>query len=232
MHGRIIAAAGLLLIPAAAAVAQAGPVAKVTSDQLVCQLSGDCAAADPSLNTQDKAQTRGFSIARHAGAPASNASANQASSPTRPSVSRVPQANAAAVPRNTAASSQRNLSKSRFSIAPGPVRKADLSINFISGSSVLSDSGRELANTFMQALRSPQLAGKRFMIGGHTDAVGTRALNLSLSRQRAQALVDYLVGQGAPRSQFEVKGFGFDRPLPGTSRTAPNNRRVEVVTLN
>lgn len=225
MDVRIIAAAGALLIPAGS-MAQAGPEAKVTPDQLVCKLSGDCAESDPSLNTQDKVESRGFSIARRT----STASNNQAVTPAQPSASRVPHANVATVSHG-----QSSAPMSRFAILhhPAPaVGHADLSINFISGSAVLSESGRDLAQTFMQALRSPQLAGKRFMIGGHTDAVGSRALNLSLAKQRAQALVDFLVGQGASRSHFDVKGFGFDRPLPGTNRTAPANRRVEVVTLN
>lgn len=226
MDVRIMATAVALLIPAGAA-AQAGPEARVTSDQLVCKLSGDCAESDPSLNTQDKVTSRGFSIARRPGTAANT----QAATPVQPSASRVPHANVAPVSRGQASAPMGG----RFAIShhPAPaVGHADLSINFISGSAVLSESGRDLAQTFMQALRSPRLSGKRFMIAGHTDAVGSRALNLSLSRQRAQALVDFLVGQGASRSQFEVKGFGFDRPLPGASRTAPANRRVEVVTLN
>ena len=227
MHARSIFVAGALLITAAPAMAQAGPTASVSSDQLVCQLSGDCGGHDASLNTQDKPESRGFSIARHQqGAPA-NAAVKAPSPPMNAHQNR----SLAATPARGAASAP----VGRFAIAHhpvGPVGHADLSINFVSGSAELTDSGRSLAQTFMQALRSPQLAGKRFMIAGHTDAVGSRTLNLDLSKRRAQSLVEFLVSQGASRTQFDVKGFGFDRPLPGTVGTAPSNRRVEVVTLN
>jgi outer membrane protein OmpA-like peptidoglycan-associated protein len=215
----MIFAAGALLV-SSSAMAQAGPVAQVTSDQLVCQLSGDCATNDTEA-TQDKPDSRGFRIARTA--------------PAQPAATAQPQPARVASPQG------------RFAIAhtpttsPNPPRptfhvqqvgRADLSIGFVSGSATLTDSGRQLANTFLQALRAPSLAGKRFQIGGHTDAVGSRATNLDLSQRRAQALVDYLVEQGANRTQFVAKGFGYDRPLRGTNPRAAANRRVEVVKLN
>lgn len=217
MSTKMFVAAGALLV-STSALAQAGPVAQVTSDQLVCQLSGDCGQTDAQA-TQDKPDSRGFSIARHA--------APQQAAPAQSAPARV----AAPAPRApiTAAPSRNN---ARFSISHAPVGRADLSIGFVSGSSQLTDSGRQTAQTFMQALRSPQLSGKRFQIGGHTDAVGSRAYNIDLSQRRAQALVDFLVEQGASRSQFDVKGFGFDRPLPGTNPRSASNRRVEVVKLN
>lgn len=207
-------ACGMLML-ASSAMAQAGPVAKVTSDQLVCQLSGDCEKTDTSLDTQDKPASRGFSIAKRPGAPAAAV------------------AQAAPVSHVAAPAARPMAVGVRRPAAPvGQVGHADLSISFVSGSAELTPGGKEMAQTFMQALRSPQLSGKRFMIGGHTDAVGSRALNLDLSQRRAQALVDFLVEQGASKSQFDAKGFGFDHPLAGQSANYPGNRRVEVVKLN
>jgi outer membrane protein OmpA-like peptidoglycan-associated protein len=37
---------------------------------------------------------------------------------------------------------------------------------------------------------------------------------------------------GVPRSRIEVRGYGPDRPLPGTARTSPQNRRVEAVRVS
>lgn len=220
MSTKMIFAAGALLV-SSSAMAQAGPVAQVTSDQLVCQLSGDCATNDTEA-TQDKPDSRGFRIARTA--PAQPAA--QAAPAAQPQRARV------VTPATRAPAAAPGRAASRFAIANQNVGRADLSIGFVSGSATLTDSGRQLANTFLQALRAPSLAGKRFQIGGHTDAVGSRALNLDLSQRRAQALVDYLVEQGASRSQFEAKGFGFDRPLPRTNPRSAANRRVEVVKLN
>ena len=212
-----ICSLGMLL--ATSASAQAGPVARVSSDELVCKLSGDCAKTDASLDTQDKPGSRGFSIAQHSGAKSATA------------------APAAAVQAGHYVAAPARAVSGQSHIAPRPgsapaAGRADLSINFVSGSAVLTDSGKLLAQTFMEALRAPQLAGKRFTIAGHTDAVGSRAYNIDLSQRRAQALVDYLVQQGANTGQFEVKGYGFDQPVPGSSANAASNRRVEVVTLN
>jgi OmpA-OmpF porin, OOP family len=213
MSIKTITVAAILFLPVVV-TAQTVPETKVTSQDLVCQLSGDCLG---STSTPAVAPpSRSFSIRR-------------AEPPSRA----IPQS-AAREPGMKIAPATR-----RQTVGPTPHRVAasypagrvNLSINFVTGSAVLSNSGSELAQTFMQALRSPQLSGKRFMIAGHTDAVGSRALNLSLSRRRAQAFVDYLVAQGASAAQFDVKGFGFDRPLPGIARTADANRRVEVVLL-
>lgn len=202
-HGKTIWAGALLI--AFASTARADPPAKVTSEQLVCQLSGDCTAAEASTDPIENPETRGFVINRRPAAGAGNQTARMA-------------------PRSQA--------REQTPLAPRPAGRANLAISFVSGSAVLSASGRDLARTFMEALRSPKLANKAFMIGGHTDAVGSRAYNLDLSMRRAQAVVEYLVARGVNRSRFEVRGFGFDRPLPGKSRIAAANRRVEVVTRN
>lgn len=210
------------LLSASAAMAQAGPVASVTSDQLVCQLSGDCAKADATLDTQDKPDARGFSLAWRTGAGAG------AKTPTAGQNS-----GAGYVGTRKARGVATGARHMAVAAAPvGQVGRADLSISFVSGSAELTPSGKDAAQTFMQALRSPQLSGKRFMIGGHTDAVGSRELNLGLSQRRAQALVDFLVAQGASTAQFEPKGFGFDQPIPGASPKSPSNRRVEVVKID
>jgi OmpA-OmpF porin, OOP family len=212
MSIKATAACAALLIPTILA-GQSAPEAKVTSQDLVCQLSGDCAAAPPA---SAPAPNRSFSIRR--AEPAARTATPPA--PRETGVRIAPAARKSVVGQTA-----------RRAPAAYPVGRVNLSISFVTGSATLSASGIELAQTFMQALRAPQLSGKRFLIAGHTDAVGSRALNLSLSQRRAQAFVDYLVAQGAAAGQFDVKGFGFDRPLPGTSRTAAANRRVEVVVL-
>ena len=57
-------------------------------------------------------------------------------------------------------------------------------------------------------------------------------LNMRLSRERAQAVADYLVSQGIERGRLEVRGFGYDQPLPGRRSSAPENRRVEAVRIS
>jgi OOP family OmpA-OmpF porin len=66
-------------------------------------------------------------------------------------------------------------------------------------------------------------------IQGHTDATGARAKNLALSRDRAQAVRDYLVERGVSANRLSAVGFGPDRPV-ATNRTdsgRARNRRIE-----
>jgi outer membrane protein OmpA-like peptidoglycan-associated protein len=117
--------------------------------------------------------------------------------------------------------------------APAPrVQGRDLLITFANGSSTLTPQARSNAKVFADALRTPQLNSLRFEIAGHTNATGTRTANQSLSQQRAQALVDYLVSLGVDPGRFEAKGFGFDRPINAADPRAAENRRVEARRLN
>ncbi|MFC4210670.1 OmpA family protein [Pedobacter lithocola] len=66
-------------------------------------------------------------------------------------------------------------------------------------------------------------------LAGHTDNTGGRELNLSLSKDRAEAVKAYLVSQGANASRIEATGYGPDQPI-ATNKTAAGrqeNRRVE-----
>ena len=75
-------------------------------------------------------------------------------------------------------------------------------------------------------MMKPERLSTRFMIEGHTDAVGSRESNLDLSRRRAAAVVNYLALKGIDAKRFEVMGYGFDRPVPGASSKSAANRRV------
>jgi OOP family OmpA-OmpF porin len=66
-------------------------------------------------------------------------------------------------------------------------------------------------------------------LAGHTDNTGSMALNLSLSKDRAEAVKSYLVSQGANPSRIEATGYGPNQPI-ATNKTAAGrqkNRRVE-----
>jgi OOP family OmpA-OmpF porin len=66
-------------------------------------------------------------------------------------------------------------------------------------------------------------------LAGHTDNSGSMALNLRLSKDRAEAVKAYLVSQGANASTIEATGYGPNQPI-ATNKTAAGrqqNRRVE-----
>ncbi|CAN7552645.1 MULTISPECIES: OmpA family protein [unclassified Variovorax] len=65
-------------------------------------------------------------------------------------------------------------------------------------------------------------------VEGHTDAVGSDAYNLELSRGRARAVRDYLVQRhGIDTARLKTVGYGEDRPIADSDPYAAVNRRVQ-----
>jgi outer membrane protein OmpA-like peptidoglycan-associated protein len=110
----------------------------------------------------------------------------------------------------------------------------NLSVNFATGSAELTPQAIRTLDELGRALASQDLAGFRFRVEGHTDTVGTAALNQMLSERRAAAVVDYLVTKhGIPRSRLEAVGLGDSQLLvpTGPQVNEPRNRRVQVVNI-
>jgi OOP family OmpA-OmpF porin len=66
-------------------------------------------------------------------------------------------------------------------------------------------------------------------LAGHTDNTGSMALNLRLSKDRAESVKAYLVSQGANASRIEATGYGPNQPIASnkTAQGRQQNRRVE-----
>jgi OOP family OmpA-OmpF porin len=66
-------------------------------------------------------------------------------------------------------------------------------------------------------------------LAGHTDNTGSMALNLRLSKDRAESIKAYLVSQGANASRIEATGYGPNQPIASnkTAEGRQKNRRVE-----
>jgi len=67
-------------------------------------------------------------------------------------------------------------------------------------------------------------------VSGHTDAIGSDAVNQRLSEQRAQAVADYLSYQGINRARVATRGYGKQFPIAPNDTDAgrAENRRVEI----
>ncbi len=76
-----------------------------------------------------------------------------------------------------------------------------------------------------------QVPTMKVEIAGYTDSTGTLAYNMDLSRRRANAVRDYLVGQGIAPDRVTAKGYGPASPIATntTDEGRAKNRRVEFV---
>jgi outer membrane protein OmpA-like peptidoglycan-associated protein len=74
-----------------------------------------------------------------------------------------------------------------------------------------------------------QTAYLKIQINGHTDNVGNKAANQTLSEARAKAVYDYLTGKGIGMERLRYKGFGETRPIEAneTAEGRAKNRRTE-----
>ncbi len=105
-------------------------------------------------------------------------------------------------------------------------------VNFGTGSaSIQNSSEKELEKIYNLLV---QAENSKLTIVGHTDNTGNADANVSLSKNRAQAVVDYLKRKGIPESRFQlIDGKGANEPVAdnGTEAGKAENRRVVVTFL-
>jgi outer membrane protein OmpA-like peptidoglycan-associated protein len=102
-------------------------------------------------------------------------------------------------------------------------------VQFATGTAVINADARESLARFSGIVAS--YPGLQFNVEGHTDNVGSSAMNQELSLKRAITVRDYLIAQGVPASRIDVAGLGLSAPV-GDNTTADGrarNRRVEIV---
>lgn len=68
------------------------------------------------------------------------------------------------------------------------------------------------------------------LVTGYTDSTGNDSINIPLSQARAQAVANYLTGQGVPRTRINAQGLGASNPIASnaTAEGREQNRRVEI----
>ncbi len=123
--------------------------------------------------------------------------------------------------------------------APAPAATAEnpsvsLTVQFATGSAELTPAAMRTLDELGRALSSASLAGYRFRIEGHTDTVGSRALNQALSERRAQSVVAYLESKfNVSADRLQAVGLGeAGLAVPtGPQVAEPRNRRVQVVNV-
>jgi outer membrane protein OmpA-like peptidoglycan-associated protein len=102
-------------------------------------------------------------------------------------------------------------------------------ISFLWDSAKLEDSSYPALDEVVRALQDNR--GFKVQVDGHASSDGDDAHNMTLSDQRAAAVLDYLVSKGVAKDRLISKGFGSTVPAQTNTTIAgrESNRRVEFI---
>ena len=204
-HLRSVIAGLAIVVAASATAAHAQTPGSPTAVPSEDEISRSLA---PSTRGSPLGQSRGLPVM---GAPP--APANPAIQSTT-----VPAADAGAQPSAAAAETRPSVTLHTIQFEFGSARLTPDSVATL----------KNLGNALNHALKDQQ----HFVIEGHTDARGSASYNNELSRQRAQAVLDYLVrAMGVADTRLQAVGKGFSEPVAGVSPYSAVNRRVVIINL-
>lgn len=108
-------------------------------------------------------------------------------------------------------------------------KKVDLkSLQFETGTDKLTSTDKQYLDRIIDYFKS--LPTAILTIEGHSDNVGNKRNNQSLSEKRAIAVKKYLVEIGASPERLKTEGFGSSKPIASndTDEGRKQNRRVEL----
>jgi outer membrane protein OmpA-like peptidoglycan-associated protein len=108
--------------------------------------------------------------------------------------------------------------------APDCSKAMQLRVSFATGSAAITPQGKRYLDAVVQCVKDPML------VRGHTDNVGSEALNAKLSAARANSVKTYLVSKGVKNDLLTTQGFGASKPVAKNSTPAgrASNRRIEL----
>ncbi len=101
-----------------------------------------------------------------------------------------------------------------------------LEVQFDTGKATIKPESNGKLDEFVQFLKDvPSANGE---LEGHTDNVGKKASNQSLSQRRAEAVKAYVVGKGVDAARLTAKGYGDTKPVADNKTVDGRaaNRRV------
>ena len=105
-------------------------------------------------------------------------------------------------------------------------------INFAPGSAQIPQESYNFLNKAATAMKAAP-SGTYLEVAGHTDNTGDDASNMSLSRQRADTVRNYLLQQGVNPNELVAAGYGQTKPVAtnDTEEGRFRNRRIEFTVL-
>jgi outer membrane protein OmpA-like peptidoglycan-associated protein len=104
-------------------------------------------------------------------------------------------------------------------------------INFDTAKSTIRPDSEPVLTEVAKLLKAnPEWA---MVVAGHTDNVGAKPTNLTLSRQRAQSVIAWLSAHGVEEARLVPAGFGDTRPIAENTNDEgkQKNRRVDLVKV-
>lgn len=114
-------------------------------------------------------------------------------------------------------------------LAAQPTAPVTYLLYFEPGTSQLTQESEKLLPQIMNYIRTTN--SRDISISGHSDKVGSREVNIRISRERADAIAKRLIEIGVEHEALEVASHGMELPLVDTPEGVPEprNRRVELV---
>jgi outer membrane protein OmpA-like peptidoglycan-associated protein len=113
--------------------------------------------------------------------------------------------------------------------ARGKVITMSGSVLFATGQSTVLPGATTQLDKVAAALKT--MAEQHFTVEGHTDSMGTDAVNQELSKKRAEAVRDYLIVHGVSKDAISAVGMGPSKAIADnkTVEGRAMNRRVEII---
>ena len=101
---------------------------------------------------------------------------------------------------------------------------------FAFDSDVLKEEGKVALHELGDSIKAKGAKVVDIDVIGHTDSTGPEDYNQGLSERRAQAVADYIIGEGIDANIIDVSGEGENNPIASndTREGRAENRRVDV----
>lgn len=124
------------------------------------------------------------------------------------------------------------LDKSEIAKRLDKLAQITVQIQFALNSSIIRPESYATLGSIADALHHPILWNYKFVVVGNTDTTGTRAYNLKLSQERADAIVQALVVvfQVSP-DRLQALGLGQEALQVPSKPEDPINRRVQIFNI-